>query len=141
MESLKSRSLGSVQDIFFNSLDTVSRDASLERRSRIPVRRDSSSPPSLPSSGRSTPVHRPPMQREGSSPPGLLPHPKPRPAIAPKPKLGQRLAPDPSSGPLSLPGGQGATGGPFSRIPRPEHILRKWESTSKLEVCSSKFYI
>ena len=149
MESLKPGGLSSVQDIFFNSIETVSRDASLERRSRIPVRRDSSSPPSLPSSGRSTPVYRPPMQREGSSPPGLLSHHMPRPAIAPKPKLGQKQGNDSTGGHQSILGGPqsvlggsqsvlGGQIGPFSRIPRPEAKMRKWESTSKLEVRFAK---
>jgi hypothetical protein len=116
-----------VQDIFLASLEAVrppivgdaaaNMNEDYDRRrpssaSRIPIRqRDSSSPPSLAGSGRSTPVQqpeaalqRPPMRREGSSPPGgLMVAPKPGspfkctspPPIAPKPgkeKIGPKLS-------------------------------------------------
>ena len=134
------------KDIFFSSLNDVS-------RSRIPVRKDSppSRAPSLPSSGRSTPVHRPAMQRESSSPPGLLPS---RPAIAPKPKIigsamsrqgsssslldrqgsSSSLVDRQMSASLSVDRKETAAAGRLSKIPRPEKGLRKWDSTPTLEV-------
>jgi hypothetical protein len=121
-----------VQDILLSSLEAVcppppcdaynmTDDEEEQRRrrpssaaSRIPIRqRDSSSPPSLAGSGRSTPVQpaaavgRPPMRREGSSPPGLLTtpnkrtSPSPPPPIAPKPspeKIGFFKLSQPNSG-------------------------------------------
>ena len=160
--------------------------------SKIPVRRDYSSPPSLPSSGRSTPSSfvRPAMKREGSSPPGLMTTPKQRPPIAPKPthaKISQKLSlptgTSQSTSTYKTPaGGRGrplvsasraglgqsqtppvGTGSQrdspaseletasgrstpsssltrLSKIPRPDKILKKWDSTSRLEVGScSKF--
>lgn len=103
--------------------------------SKIPVRRDQS----LPSSGRSTPClvtpTRPGLKREGSSPPGLLfTGAKPRPPLAPKPSLniqrGQQMS-------------TSVTIGPGSRIPRPkpDTTLKKWDSTSKLEVSSAHLHV
>lgn len=124
--------------------------------SKIPVRRDQS----LPSSGRSTPCSpvRPPMKREVSSPAGLMTTPaKPRPPIAPKPshtKITARLS-LPSAGRGRAQGSQGSSRSPvspaeletesgrstpsssltrLSKIPRPDKILKKWDSTSRLEV-------
>jgi len=154
--------------------------------SKIPVRRDYSSPPSLPSSGRSTPSSftRPAMKREASSPPGLMTTPKQRPPIAPKPthaKITQKLSlptgTSQSSSAYKTPaGGRGrplvsatkaglgqsqtpplgsgsqwdspaseletASGRStpsssltrLSKIPRPDKILKKWDSTSRLEM-------
>ena len=100
--------------------------------SKIPVRRDQS----LPSSGRSTPglaTPGPGLQREASSPPGLLftgGTQRPRPLLAPKPSLNimQRSAPGPASPPVNS--------GAASKIPRPRNNggLKKWDSTSALEV-------
>ncbi len=124
METTKTTSTHAVQDIFLASLDAVlpppgddpmaaeeSDDYHRRRHnsvSRIPIRkRDSSSPPSLAGSGRSTPVQPvpssqwTPMRREGSSPPGLLVTPKTQlssstpPPIGPKPsleKIGPKLS-------------------------------------------------
>ena len=102
--------------------------------SKIPVRREQS----LPSSGRSTPCMMsssvtsvPGLQREASSPPGMLvTGTKPRPPLAPKPSLNimQRSAPGPASpAPAASPG---------SKIPRPRNNsgMKKWDSTSALEV-------
>ena len=104
--------------------------------SKIPVRRDQS----LPSSGRSTPclppAPRPGIKREGSSPPGLLfTGTKPRPPVGPKPSLnivrpGAVVSPSPGSA---------------SKIPRPRpdpvtSRLKKWDSTSALEVRKSSSY-
>ena len=128
--------------------------------SKIPVRRDQS----LPSSGRSTPCSaaRPAMKREASSPAGLMTtpaKPKPWPPIAPKPshpKISARLS-LPSSGrgrshgnssrsqvvtqqpPADLECASGRSTPSssltrLSKIPRPDKILKKWESTSRLEV-------
>ena len=120
--------------------------------SKIPVRRDQS----LPSSGRSTPCSpvRPAMKREGSSPAGLMTTPaKPRPPIAPKPshtKITARLS-LPSAGrgrPQGTPAwspvepAESLSGrstpssslGRLSKIPRPDKVLKKWDSTSRLEV-------
>ena len=156
--------------------------------SKIPVRRDYSSPPSLPSSGRSTPSSfvRPAMKREGSSPPGLMTTPKQRPPIAPKPThakisqktslptgtsqnspiyktpaggrgrplasasrvgLGQSQTPPAGSGSqrdspaseLETASGRSTPSSSLTRlskIPRPDKILKKWDSTSRLEVGS-----
>jgi len=154
--------------------------------SKIPVRRDYSSPPSLPSSGRSTPSSfiRPAMKREGSSPPGLMTTPKQRPPIAPKPthskisqklslplgatqnqvnhnmpaggrgrplisgsrsSLGQSQIPPPESlshwdnSPMDQETASGRSTPSssltrLSKIPRPDKILKKWDSTSRLEM-------
>ena len=127
-----SSSAHTVQDIFLSSMDAVrpppcepltdddSAAVDEYRRrpssaSRIPIRqRDSSSPPSLAGSGRSTPVQpttRPPMRREGSSPPGMLATTPQQistrsspPPIAPKPsheKIGYKLS-QPNSGKNSV---------------------------------------
>ena len=128
--------------------------------SKIPVRRDQS----LPSSGRSTPCSpvRPALKREVSSPAGLMTTPgKPRPPIAPKPshtKITARLS-LPSAGrgraqgntprspavvgtnsqtaDLESLSGRSTPSSSLSRlskIPRPDKILKKWDSTSRLEV-------
>ena len=111
--------------------------------SKIPVRRESS----LPSSGRSTPCSLPPhsarpgLVREASSPPGLLfTGAKPRPPLAPKPSL-QLVRP----GLTSPASGQPQLTSPGSKIPRPrsgstETRLKKWDSTSRLEVGSIRDY-
>ena len=108
--------------------------------SKIPVRREQS----LPSSGRSTPCMMtssmtsvPGLQREASSPPGMLfTGTKPRPPLAPKPSLNimQRSAPGPASpAPVTSPGAA-------SKIPRPRNNfgMKKWDSTSALEVSCEK---
>ena len=110
--------------------------------SKIPVRRDQS----LPSSGRSTPCHvtsqspkpnGPGLKREGSSPPGLLfTGAKPRPALAPKPSLTvtQRQG---GSMVRSCSGALSPVTSTISKIPRPssqDGRLKKWDSTSRLEV-------
>ena len=126
--------------------------------SKIPVRREQS----LPSSGRSTPCSpvRPPMKREASSPAGLMTTPaKPRPPIAPKPshtKISARLSlPNAGRGraqgntarspvvsnsqpaEVECASGRSTPSSSLSRlskIPRPDKILKKWDSTSRLEV-------
>ena len=98
--------------------------------SKIPVRRDQS----LPSSGRSTPcltTQRPGLQREASSPPGLMfTGTKPRPPLAPKPSLNIVRPVAGHVTPTIL--------SPGSKIPRPKNDsrLKKWDSTSCLEVSS-----
>ena len=128
--------------------------------SKIPVRRDQS----LPSSGRSTPCSpaRPAMKREASSPAGLGTSPaqaKPRPPIAPKPshpKISARLSlpsagrgrslgsssrsqvvPHQAGDELETASGRSTPSSSLSRlskIPRPDKVLKKWDSTSRLEV-------
>lgn len=159
--------------------------------SKIPIRRDYSSPPSLPSSGRSTPCSssRPAIKREGSSPPGLMSTPKQRPPIAPKPthaKITQKMSlpigasqnsptyktpaggrgrslssatksglgqsQSPPTGPgsqrdspeLETASGRSTPSSSLTRlskIPRPDKILKKWDSTSRLEVRSCAKFV
>ena len=134
--------------------------------SKIPVRREQS----LPSSGRSTPCSpvRPAMKREGSSPAGLMTTPaKPRPPIAPKPshpKISARLSlptagrgrpqgntgrspglttsqtPEVESGSASGRSTPSSSLSRLSKIPRPDKILKKWDSTSRLEVRLDELY-
>ena len=129
--------------------------------SKIPVRRDQSLPSSGRSTPCS-PV-RPTLKREGSSPAGLMTTPaqaKPRPPIAPKPshtKISARLSlPNAGRGraqgtparsqsvvsnnqpaELECVSGRSTPSSSLSRlskIPRPDKILKKWDSTSRLEV-------
>ena len=129
--------------------------------SKIPVRRDQSLPSSGRSTPCSP--ARPAMKREASSPAGLGTSPaqaKPRPPIAPKPshpKISARLS-LPSAGrgrslgsssrsqvvphhqagdELETASGRSTPSSSLSRlskIPRPDKVLKKWDSTSRLEV-------
>jgi len=122
VEGTKAGMSTSVQDIFLSSVEGI------RTGSRIPVRRDSS----LPSSGRSTPTQR--MTRERSSPPGGLMTGKPR--LAPKPKIAaSKTAGGQLATPATKPTAQAETpSGGGSKIPRPDRLTKKWESTSKLEM-------
>lgn len=130
--------------------------------SKIPVRRDQSLPSSGRSTPCSS--VRPAMKREASSPAGFMSTPaqtKPRPPIAPKPshtKISARLSlpsagrgrshgntsrsqvvvtPQYPASDVECASGRSTPSsslGRLSKIPRPDKILKKWDSTSRLEM-------